>query len=160
MAKISLAKALKEKNSIAGKLKELQGRLNTYNSWVEGTEPAFDATTLMLECMAMSDNLKRLKILIQTKNVGIAFQLVTLAEAKSWITWLKSINTREGVVEEYDRYDRNPKPPITYKVQYNSKYIIKTVEFWENFIVETQDDIDTYNASTFIDFDITQPGQG
>ena len=153
MARITIAKALKKKNELAGQLKELQMLFNSCNSYELGTVQKFDATELMGEIVATKLSLTNLQILIQQKNARIVDKLVRMKETKAEIAWLRTIPTTEGEVSSYDRYSDEKVAKKKMIALYDAVWVRSCVKLNERVISNLQDEIDEFNATTFIEFE-------
>lgn len=147
MTRMNIAKALKEKNRLAGKIKELESLVVTYNSRVEGSICHFDPKDTMGKIALLRAELLELKVAIQKKNSLIADLLVGMAEAKATVTFLRGINTREGI--EKSRY--GDEKDIVFVVSFDEKWKRERIEELEDSIRKMQDEVDEFNSTTFIE---------
>ena len=97
--KVTLAKALKEKSRLAGRLKRNFEILSQENSKISGSIRSFDLKALMAETMQMHAAIIRLKQIIAETNAPIAGRLAEMDEIKSIIT-------------QQDRRDRGDSSPL------------------------------------------------
>ena len=150
MAKISLAKALKEKNRLAGQVKELQGLIKAHNSYKDGSNRPFDVEVLMNTMEGKVRSLISLKAAIQKGNAGIQESLTELAEYKSFIQFLRDMPTTEGEqnVNRYGDTDKTEK----YIAVFGAAILRETILEKEEEIVRLQDSIDEYNATEQINY--------
>ncbi|UKI31084.1 MAG: hypothetical protein L6W00_25085 [Lentisphaeria bacterium] len=95
--KVTLAKALKEKSRLAGRLKRNFEILSQENSKISGSIRSFDLKALMAETMQMHAAIIRLKQIIAETNAPIAGRLAEMDEIKSIITQLNKIDVTEGI---------------------------------------------------------------
>jgi len=147
---VTLAKALKVKNQLAGEIKELEVLISNINSYKEGSASRFDSNALMADLQDKMLKLIAVKIAIQTANVRILPALTNLAETKAYAGWLKSINTTEGLQSEGGGYG-TPLKDVLYKVNFDATWVRDKVKEAENQISDLQDQIDTYNATFTVD---------
>lgn len=161
MARINIAKALKEKNRIAGELRELQALLNACNCYIEGKEQKFKPFEVMVQVTSCWEKLEDLKIKIQRANSGIVHLLVKMAETKAWITFLKNIPTTEGEVvqQRYINrgYDDDPmmpgKPGQIMKAEFDVVWVRDAIKVREAELNSIQDEVDAFNAGHTIEVD-------
>jgi hypothetical protein len=96
MAEISLAKALKVKNRLTGRLAKLQADIQAYNSVPEGQADQVNVTALMTTREELVGALVRLKTAINEANREAQRDIYDLAEKKATAQFLGGVNTRHG----------------------------------------------------------------
>lgn len=149
MSKMTLTKALKEKNRLIkeiNKYKELIIRSNVQES---RNPRKFDVQELSSNLSKAIDNLVTLKAGIAKANVLIYEEMFKIAEYKSHINFLKTIPIKDGIeiVPSYGASNIENK--------YNS--VITEVEKeglikqFEDTIGDLQDKIDAHNATSYIE---------
>lgn len=146
--KITLSKALKNKNKLVKDIKELQSIVVKHNSVTDEKSRDFDLNTISKELNSKVSELIVLKTKIVEANSGIYSKIVELGEMKSHITFLKSINTDHGLTD--GRYGSNPIEKFAYYKESGIRTKIQTVQ---GKIEGLQDSIDEYNFETFIVLD-------
>lgn len=145
--KVSLAKVLKIKNRLAGRLAQLQGEIQAYNSIVEGTESP-NVRELYDKHQRMTDALIKLKVTLDEGNRGGQRErILTLAEKKGKLAWFKSLNTRHGDQQGYNN------TVIKYVATIRKSEVDETARKLEREIDELQDQIDAFNASKKVSVD-------
>src|SRR5262249_53711792 len=97
---ISLAKALKLKNRLAGRVAQLSQDIKTYNSRQEGAE-AVDVQRRYAERAELVARLGDLKTAISHANQPGQQVIYTLAERKALLALLGELNTQHGAVSHY-----------------------------------------------------------
>src|SRR5258708_2435632 len=95
MSQISLAKAMKIKNRLAGRLARLTTQIQQSNSVVEG-QPELDVLSLWKQREALVRNLVSLKTGLSQATARIQRSLLDMQERKNTITVLQGLNTRDG----------------------------------------------------------------
>lgn len=150
MVTMTIARALKEKNRVAGKLSAIRNRIYYENSKADGDKRDFDVNALVSVEKELQDRLIAIKKAIAVINAGIAFELVRLAEIKSEIEWWKTIPTKAGTFTE-NGYRDNPPREIIFTAVVSSQDIYQKVEALQTEAESLQDRIDEYNASTKIE---------
>lgn len=139
--KISLAKLMKVKNRLAGRISQVQAEIVGYNSYVEGSEVP-DVRTLLATHEKMTGQMIKLKVALDDANKGAQRErILKLAELKSKLSWFKTLNTRNGAQRGYD--DK----VINYVAVVKKTEVDETVRKLEREIDETQDALDSFNAS-------------
>ncbi len=147
MSNVTLAKALKLKNRQVQKVKDLQSRIESSNSYLAGSEPDFDTRILYEELKAETERLWRLKVAINTANVPIHRAIYEMAETKGLITFLKGLNTQRGkAVVGYMMGE-----PAQYEAQITAPAAQIEIAALEARIDDLQDILDSHNATTTID---------
>ena len=143
---MKLLKALKHKNKLVNQINKVLEKIRRENSIPDSKMRAYDVNLLMKEYLDLREQLINLKTSIQKANVPIYEKMVRLAELKSTINNLNSIDTSEGIVEVgYNGNTQNKSVVI------NQKNIDTMIADTEKQIESLQDEIDTYNAITDIE---------
>lgn len=142
--KATLARALKERSRIAGKLKKKIEVLKRNNSIVEGSHRSFDLKTILEECDSLHMRLIAVRRAIAKANAQIAEKIVEKEELQDLISKLNEIDTFEGI-----RTYREEK--TTYVVSISGPEISTKVDDLQLQIERLQDEIDEYNARTKVD---------
>ena len=133
------------------KIASLQIDIQTLNSIPSDMERKIDVDELMDELEQAIRDLIKLKILIFTASVPMRETILTLAETKSRISFLKGIDTYEGKNKpsDYSRYDR-PDSEVEFSVEIDMMWVRDEIQISENFIDKMQDDLDAFNHKTEI----------
>lgn len=142
--KATLARALKERSRIAGKLKKKIEVLKRNNSIVEGSHRSFDLKTILEECDSLHMRLIAVRRAIAKANAQIAEKIVEKEELQDLISKLNEIDTFEGI-----RTYREEK--TTYVVSISGPEISTKVDDLQLQIERLQDEIDEYNARIKVD---------
>lgn len=148
--KINLVKALKLKNKIVGKMNVLLAQ-SSGNCYQDG-QKVRDISNLWTEYDKYLNDLIGLKVEIAKANVGINDKILRLAEYKNQIQRLSMIPTNEGPTTVYLR-DGSEKTVIT-KCFYSMETLDVMKSNLETKVETIQDEIDVYNATTFIDVNL------
>lgn len=135
--KITLAKALKLKNRIVGKIRDLETLIETLNTRPEDEGDLYAAFD---EIDILSLDLISLKTAIHKANSGIIENITSITENKSRIEFLRKLQ------DGYSRYFREK--DNVYRLEYLQlgEWITK----YECKIDEWQDELDEYNHKTTI----------
>jgi hypothetical protein len=144
---ISLAKALKLKNKIGANIKKIGQRIQQSNSYLVGNKISYSVRPLLEEYASEVNKLTNLKTKISQANQPINEKIIKMAEIKAEITMLNGMNTTEGT--HTARYGQEA---ATYAVQIAQVEKDKMIASLEEEIEKLQDELDTYNATTLIEF--------
>jgi hypothetical protein len=93
---ITLAKALKIKNRLAGRLAKVQADIQMYNSVPEGQAGQVDVPALMAARDELVGALVALKAAVNEANREVQRDIYDLAEQKATAQFLAGLNTRHG----------------------------------------------------------------
>jgi hypothetical protein len=107
MAEITLAKALKIKNRLAGRLAKAQADIQAYNSVPQGQADQVNVPALMQARAELVGALVGLKAAINDANREAQRDIYDLAEKKATAQFLAGVNTRHGVVRAEARHRRH-----------------------------------------------------
>jgi hypothetical protein len=159
---ITLAKALKLKNRLAGRLAKLDKDLEHYNSVPAGSDQP-DIKGIYAERRKLVVHLVELKVAINTANQPIHRTIFELGELKSLVALLGRTSTKHGTMVE--GYHGNE---IQYVAQFRKGDVDREVRRLEVEIDRIQDQLDRFNYNTLIALDTvllsqieaTPPGSG
>ena len=142
---ITLAKALKLKNRLAGKIAKLTQTVQTYNSTQEASE-RIDVRTAFTERADLVRRLTDLKHAIARANAPIQRDIFDLAELKAEVTLLTALNTKHGTfLEGYPTAGQ-----VTFVAQFRKADVDAMTDALEQRIDALQDKLDTFNAQTLV----------
>jgi hypothetical protein len=149
MAEITLAKALKVKNRLTGRLTKVQSDIETFNSVPVGQADQVNVPALMKLRDELVSALVNLKTAINDANRAAQRDIYDLAEKKATAQFLGGLNTRHG-----------PQPPVypsTIEVNYiaavKKSEVDALVLRLENEIDQLQDKLDQFNHDHKIEVD-------
>ena len=149
MAEITLAKALKIKNRLAGRLAKVQTDIQGFNSVPEGQAGQVDVPALVQTREELVGALVGLKTAINEANREAQRDIYDLAEKKATAQFLAGVNTRHG-----------PQPavyPNTTEVSYVAALkkadVDALVAGLEKEIDQLQDKLDQFNHDHKIEVD-------
>ena len=146
MATITLAKTLKLKNRLAGRLSKVQTDIELYNSTLKDNEKTVDVPALVQLRRQLVDSLIELKHKLFEANVGIQRKLITLGELKAELVWMQGLNTRNGV--ERHSYQNTA---VEYFAVIKKADVDSRSKEIEALIDTLQDEIDNYNYTKKIE---------
>ena len=148
VATISLAKALKLKNRLAGRLAQINNELQQSNSVLQEqvTLPGFKNFSKNLELRrALVQSILDVKNALYKANAGIQPSLNEMAELKSEISFLNSLPTTEGTYKHgYQNTDN------VYVCNLSKEEINLRIRELEARIDRLQDEVDAYNVTSKI----------
>jgi hypothetical protein len=96
LQEITLAKALKVKNRLTGRLAKVQADIQAYNSVPQGQADQVNVPALMQTCEELVGALVGLKTAINDANREAQRDIYDLAEKKATAQFLAGLNTRHG----------------------------------------------------------------
>lgn len=141
MAQITLAKALKIKNRLVGRLAKVQADIQMFNSVPEGQAGQVDVPDLVQAREALGEAIVGLKTAINDANREAQRDIYALAEKKATAQFLAGVCTRHG-----------PQPPVypsTVEVNYIAALkkadVDAQVAGLEKDIDRLQDRLDQFN---------------
>jgi hypothetical protein len=145
---VTLAKALKLKNRLAGRVAKLTADIQTYNSTQDGAE-RLDVRGLWEERAAAVRRLTDLKTALARANAPIQPAIFELAELKAEAALVAGLNTKHGTFQE----GYPTAGAVTYVAQVRKADADRLAEGLERRIDELQDRLDTFNTQTTIPVD-------
>ena len=147
MSEVTLSKALNVKTKLAGRVSHIGNLISNLNSTRSDVKQNFDVKVLFAEYEAKTLQLGQVKAVIAKANAsaGIFDIIYEMAELKSKISFLRSLNTREG--EESVPYS-NPPKSINYVAFLNDATVESMALDLETKIEDLQDKITYLNQTT------------
>ena len=148
---VSIARALKEKNRVAGRLAKAREIIQQENSKDKSLPRRVDVEATYAEAKMLEARLVAIKSAIAQANNPIVAKIIELDELKSEIAFLNGLNVKEGRFEE---------------VSYGNKIVrdIEAVVGQARVLAEVtelqkradalQDALDEFNASTKVEIEI------
>jgi uncharacterized protein with HEPN domain len=146
MPQISLAKALKLKNRLAGRLNKVQSDIQTYNSVLAEQANQVDVPALCKLRDQIAESLVVLKTKIVFGNSEIQADLIRQGELKSKLAWLATLETRDG--KERHGYQNTE---VTWVASVKKKDVDQETKKLEAEIDAIQDKLDSYNHTKKIE---------
>jgi len=149
MAQITLAKALKIKNRLVGRLAKVQADIQMFNSVPEGQAGQVDVPALVQNREALVEAIVGLKAAINDANRAAQRDIYALAEKKATAQFLAGVCTRHG-----------PQPAVypsttevTYVAALKKADVDAQVTRLETDIDQLQDRLDQFNHDRKIEVD-------
>ena len=148
---VTIARALKEKNRVAGRLAKARQIVGAENSKEKRVPRKVDVASVRDEARALAERLIEIKTAIAVANEPIVGKIIELDEVKSAISWLNGLNVREGVFEEasYGGSVVNE-----FEAAIGKDDVIKQVDALQRRADDLQDALDEFNASTKVEIEI------
>lgn len=143
---VTLAKALKERSRLAGKLKRNFELINKENSMIGGSERSFDLHELHQECLQIHERLVTIKKIIAKANAPIAEKLVEMDELKSMISYLRNVNTTIGWQSQGYGAEK-----VCYEVILGNAELTAEADQLQKRAEHLQDELDEFNALTKVE---------
>jgi uncharacterized protein YlxW (UPF0749 family) len=145
---ISLSKALKLKNRLAGRLSHVQELVTQHNTVLKEQVGQLDVPALIKEREEIMYQLVALKTAIMRGNSGIQDAIILKGELASTKEWLSGLNTTDGKLRHgYQNTD------MEYVATIKKADVEKESRKLEKQIDDLQDKIDEYNATKKIEID-------
>ena len=146
---MKLYKALKLKNKITGEISKIKQKIQSHNSYPDGSKHYFQINDLLAELKKKIMDLGNLKMQIYRANLPIQNLIFELSEQKSMITFLSGLDVKEGeqAIGYSSEKTRNYTATITEKER------DEMIVAHQKEIDEIQESLDTFNHTTEIDFE-------
>ncbi len=148
---MNISKALKVKNRLVGEVNRLQEILRRENSRRNDNPSTVNVEETASNLESTRIKLIALKGAINKASSPISEKLAMLGEIKNQINFYNSLPTREG--EEVTLVGSNrEKLSYQWNAFFNKEKVDLFVKTKQDVINATQDEIDTFNAQTQVDF--------
>ena len=129
----------------------MQTDIQTKNSVPVDQERKIDVTSLMSELNKTVNDMIRLKITIFVASMPVRETILRMAELKSKVAFLKGIDVHEGKGKDTGSY-RMSEQDIEFGVEYDIIWKREEIEKCEAQIDAMQEELDTFNHKTEIEF--------
>jgi len=146
---MKLAKALKQKNRLAGEVAQFKELLTRQNSRSAKQKFDYNNHEVFTNLRKKVDELVATKAAIGAANAEVYPKIFRLAELKGLVTTLKGLSTKEGVFAESLGYSQSVE--VEYVAQIKKAEVDKLVEELEKEIQELQDALDEFNFTRSVD---------
>lgn len=145
---MKLAKALKQKNLLAGEIAQLKATLAEQNSRSARQPFDYDTRNVLAQLRGKTEELVTLKARLAAANVDTYPQIFRLAELKGLVASLKALPTKDGVFVESLGYTQNAE--VAYVAQIKRAEADALVETFQTEIQSIQDALDEHNFTRSI----------
>lgn len=142
---MNIKRALKEKNKFVAKISEERLKVQAFNSIEVGAERAYDPKAAMDEWVSSIDKLVELKTKIHKANSKVYDKIFMLAELKSFVKQLRSIDCSSGK-QAANRYSQEK--DIVKEAAISLVERDNLIKKYEEKIEALQEELDAYNAKT------------
>ena len=146
---MTVKQALKLKNKLIQELNNLQARLHTSNTVIEGNVRDYSAKETLSDIYIQVNELNVIKTKIHRANAQVYDKIFLLAELKSLVSKLKMLECTNGVSDDY--FTRRSEAPIIKNSEISVVERDNEIKFLENRIEELQEELDHFNATTVIE---------
>jgi hypothetical protein len=149
---MKLSKALKLKNKKVQEYNDTLSKMIANNSYDVECKKNYNSLELYEKAKQQMGDLVLLKTSIHTTSEPIRHKIFLLSELKSFLGNIKVIDTKEGLVKVtgYSRFSTvsTGDKPSNYAADINEETKSATIKALEESIENTQEEIDTFNATT------------
>ena len=148
---VSIARALKEKNRVAGRLAKAREIIQQENSKDKSLPRRVDVEATYAEAKMLEARLVAIKSAIAQANNPIVAKIIELDELKSEIAFLNGLNVKEGRFEEVSYGNKIVRDSEAVVGQ--ARVLAEVAELQKRADV-LQDALDEFNASTKVEIEI------
>ena len=149
--KVTIAKALKEKNRVAGRLAKARDLVNNENSKDKKVPRGINVSETFALAKALRDRLIAIKSAIAEANKPIVSKIIELDEIKSEIAYLNGLNVKEGKFIETNYGSRIE---LEIDVIISKQEVLDAVAALQARADQLQDELDEFNAATRIEIEL------
>ncbi len=145
----TLAKLLKEKNTIITKINDVKRRIESENIVQNKNVSKWDVRKQYADLLELTNKLIEIKTDIARLNSSVADKIFRLSELKAIVSFLKEVDTFEGRSFVKNRFDGTSQEEIR-SAQMDSIFVQKEIDSLTGQINDLQDELDTYNHTVKI----------
>lgn len=145
MAKVTLAKALKQRKRLIQQVTQLDARIARNNSVLEGNSREGSVVEMLAERRKLIDKVVATKVAMYNANAGVQHRIFLIAELKGLIQSLQTLDTKEGKQDTFGY--RNAEASV-YNAELSRTAVETKIADLEAEIDAIQDEIDQYNHNT------------
>lgn len=140
---VSIARALKTKNRLTGRIKELTEFISKWNSVVDGAERPGSVKSAYDELIQKTETLVQIKANIQIANGPVQTKIFELSELRSRKIFLQRLNTAQGAAPVGYAGDM-----CNYNSEMSGAFVTEEIKNLTKRIESLQDELDEFNATT------------
>lgn len=145
--KTTLARALKEKNRIAGRLRHVQELVRKENRKIKDSPRRLSPADLVAEAERLSEQLIAVKTVIAQANAGIVGTIIELEEVKSLLAFFREVPDDDDLEILDGRFGAS-RSIVEWEVALDKSFLLeKRVDLQERADA-LQDKLDEYNIRT------------
>ena len=149
--KVTIARALKEKNRIVGRLAKAREQVGKENSRDKKVPRGIDVAETFAQSKVLRDRLIAVKSAIAIANQPIVAKIIELDEVKSEIAYLNGLNVKEGVFVE-SNYGSRVESEIDAVIR--KPQVLEEIAELQTRADRLQDELDEFNAMTKVEIEI------
>lgn len=150
--KVTIARALKEKNRLAGKLSATRRLIGEENSKEKKIPRGIDVKATYVEAETLMQQMIAIKTAIASANHPIVGTIIELDEVKSELAWLQGLDTREG---KFTVGRAGTQPYIDeFDAVINKGEVLAAIDTLQKRADALQDTLDEFNATTRIEIEM------
>ena len=149
--RVTVARALKEKNRVAGRLAKALNLVSRENSQDSNIPRGVDVEATYAQAKELRKRLVETKTAIALANQPIVGKIIELEEIKSEISYLNGLDVKEGVFvsNSYNSTVTNEFSAVIKKQQ-----VLEEVERLQSRADRLQDELDEFNALTKVEIEV------
>lgn len=150
---VTIARALKEKNRVAGRLAKARGLVGAENSKDKSVSRGVDVAAMYDLAKVLRNRLVAIKSAIAEANKPIVSKIIELDEIKSEISFLNGLDVKEGkfVTTNYGSRIESDIDAVIRKQQ-----VLDEVAALQARADRIQDELDEFNATTNVEIEIDE----
>lgn len=148
---VTIARALKEKNRVAGRLRKVREQIWKENSGDKRVPRGVDVADLLVQSRVLRDRLIAIKSAIAVANHPIVPKIIELDETKSEIAFFDGLNAKEGVFLEMSY---GTKVEVEFEAVIRKPQVLAEVAELQKKADRLQDELDEFNAATKVSIEI------
>ena len=149
---VSIARALKEKNRVAGRLAKAREIIGKENSREKKIPRSIDVATMMEGAKSFQAQLIAIKSAIAKANGQIIDKIIALDEIKSEIAFLSNLDVKEGIFEEASYSGHVVKE---FDAVFKQADVLAKIAVLQKEADALQDALDDFNAVSKVEIEIT-----
>ena len=141
--RVTVARALKEKNRVAGRLAKALNLVSRENSQDSNVPRGVDVDATYAQAKELRKRLVETKTAIALANQPIVGKIIELEEIKSEISYLNGLDVKEGV---FVSNSYNSTVTNEYSAVIKKQQVLEEVERLQSRADRLQDELDEFNA--------------
>ncbi len=151
--KVNLARALKEKNRVAGRLAKARELVGRENSRDKNVPRGIDVSETYSLAKTLRDRLVSIKSAIAEANSPIVSKIIELDEVKSEISYLNGLDVKEG---KFVSTNYGTRIEIELDAVIRQPQVLDEVTALQARADRLQDELDEFNATTKIEIELDE----
>ena len=151
--RVTIARALKEKNRVAGRLAKARALVANENSKDKNVPRGIDVAETHSLAKALMDRLIAIKSAIAEANKPIVSKIIELDEVKSEIVYLNNLDVKEGRFVSTNYGNRTEQ---VIEAVIRQPEVLKEVSALQARADRLQDELDEFNATTRIEIELDE----